>query len=68
MCDVESAEANVTAGAPEHEIEVTPEMIEAGREVVLEIMGRVIPRVGGEASDLAMGVYLAMTNVRRCGQ
>ncbi len=28
------------AGAPEHEIEITPEMIEAGAEVILECMFR----------------------------
>lgn len=32
MCDVKEVEAKATAGAPEREIEVTPEMIEAGLE------------------------------------
>ena len=30
MCECGMAEAEVLAGAPEHEIEITPEMIEAG--------------------------------------
>jgi hypothetical protein len=34
--DVDRAEAKAPAGAPEHEIEVTPEMIEAGADVILK--------------------------------
>jgi len=40
MCGVKEAEAKASAGAPDHEIEVTPEMIEAG------FIGLLLFRVG----------------------
>lgn len=46
------------------EIEVTPEMIEAGKEAVLSSIGDLVPSVGGEARDLALAVYLAMERSR----
>jgi hypothetical protein len=47
------------------EIEVTPEMIEAGRDVVIRHVGDLIPAIGGEARDLALDVYLAMKKIER---
>lgn len=46
------------------EIEITPEMIEAGAAAILETAGDIIPAVGGEAPDLARAVYLAMERRR----
>jgi len=35
MCERGKAETEVLAGAPEHAIEVTPEMIEEGAKIIL---------------------------------
>ena len=48
------------AGAPEDEIEVTPEMIDAGTLAYLNFDLR-----GGEVEDRVERVYLAMESVRR---
>ncbi len=52
-----------SAGAPENEIEVTPEMIEAGVSAVQEITGEIIPLVGGESREIAVAVYRAMVSL-----
>ena len=42
------------------ELTLTPAMVDAGAEAVFSLVGDVIPRIGGEAHDLARAVYLAM--------
>ena len=56
--------ASSEAGAPEAEIEITPEMIEAGAEAILGEVGGA--DLGGffSAPDLAVAVYRAM-HIRR---
>ncbi len=48
----------------ESEIEVTPEMIAAGSNVIWNLVGDLIPVVGGEAPWIAKDVYLAMESLR----
>lgn len=36
MCECEKAEAKASAGAPEHEIEITPEMVRRGGAALWE--------------------------------
>lgn len=50
------------AGAPDNE--VTPEMIEAGADVIWRSFGDVLVYGSGTGRDVASEVYLAMASVR----
>ena len=60
-----SAESAEVAGAPEDEIEVTPEMIEAGEQAIWEELQ--VPDLGPNfsARDLAIVVWRAMDQCRK---
>ena len=61
MTDIIEAAASKEAGAPGKEIEITPEMIEAGVRVLASEWG-VIGEVAAE--ELAEDVYRAMSAIR----
>jgi hypothetical protein len=58
-----AADSKESAGAPEKEIEITPEMIEAGEAAVQEMAGDIIPLIGGESCEIAAAVYRAMVSL-----
>ncbi len=55
MCHVPAVESEGSAGAPETEIEITPEMIQAGAEAFTEYDSRF-----EDVKTAAVRVYLAM--------
>jgi hypothetical protein len=58
--------ANVTTEPDrQEEIEITPEMIEAGEDVILGVVGQADLGALFSASDLALRVFLAMADCRR---
>jgi hypothetical protein len=59
MCNCASVESKDTAGAPEHEIEVTPAMIEAGTAML-----RNSNEDYESAEEIVRDVYSAMQRVR----
>ena len=61
MCHPNAVDSRESAGAPEHEIEITPEMIEAGRETLYGF--RITEPFEDEMNEAVAAVYLAM--VRR---
>ena len=64
MYDVRTAEAEATAGAPEHEIEVTPEMIGAGAVVVMRELPPSAMFSFGLTEDLSESVLRAALSAR----
>jgi hypothetical protein len=60
-----SVDSSEMAGTPEQEIEITPEMIEAGEEAIWEELQ--VPDLGPDfsARDLAIAVWRAMDQRRK---
>jgi hypothetical protein len=61
MCDVKAVDSEELAGAPEHEIEVTPAMIEAGREALYDF--DIMEPYEEEMRKAVAAVYRAMVRI-----